>query len=70
MPSDLASLVEHAESLLKSKEYEGAVATADAVLSNSLLSRLAVVRGNALLFPLMDQIMNDSVDPPKRCGVQ
>jgi len=68
MPSDLASLVEHAESLLKSKEYEGAVATADAVLSNSLLSRLAVVRGNALLFPLMDQIMNDSVDPPKRCA--
>jgi len=66
MPSDLTSLVDYAEGLIKAKDYAAAVTAADAVLSNSLLSRLAVVRGNALLFPLMEQVMDDNVDDPSR----
>jgi hypothetical protein len=68
MPSDLTSLVEYAEDLVKSKNYAGAVTAADAVLSVASLSRLAIVRGNALLYPLMEQLMDDSVDDPSRAA--
>lgn len=71
MPSKVASLVDHAEVLLRSRDYAGAVTAADAVLSNlASLSRAAVVRGNALLFPLLEQIMDGSRDVPSRDAFQ
>mmetsp|Transcript_54394 Transcript_54394/g.122995 ORF Transcript_54394/g.122995 Transcript_54394/m.122995 type:complete len:576 (+) Transcript_54394:151-1878(+) len=69
MPSEIASLVDHAEKLCYSEDYAGAatVAAADAVQSNvEWLARLAVVRGNALLSPLMERIMSGNVDDPTR----
>lgn len=71
MQSEVDSLVDHAERLLKSKDYTGAAAAADTVLRNlALLSRAAVVRANALLFPLLDQIMDVSRDNPCRAAFQ
>ena len=67
MTSDIDSLVARAESLVRSKDYRGAAEAADAVLKNrSALSKAAVVRANALLFPLLDQLMDGSRDNPSR----
>lgn len=71
MPSELASLVDHAEGLLRSKDYAGAAAATGAALSDlASLSRAAVVRGNALLFPLLEQLMDAGRDNPSRAAFQ
>ncbi|CAE7213621.1 unnamed protein product [Symbiodinium sp. CCMP2592] len=69
--SEVDSMVGHAEGLLRSKDYVAAAAAAEAVLRNlPLLSKAAVVRGNALLFPLLDQMMDGSRDNPSRAAFQ
>jgi len=69
MQSEVDKSVAHAEGLLRSKDYERAATAADAVLSNLVsLSTAAVVRGNALLLPLMDQIVDGSRDNPSRAA--
>mmetsp|Transcript_54393 Transcript_54393/g.122991 ORF Transcript_54393/g.122991 Transcript_54393/m.122991 type:complete len:590 (+) Transcript_54393:126-1895(+) len=71
MTAEVTSLVDRAEGLMRSKDYAGAATAADAVLSNLvLLSRAAVVRGNAMLFPLLDQIMDGSRENPSRAALQ
>ncbi|CAE7688310.1 unnamed protein product [Symbiodinium sp. CCMP2456] len=69
--SEVDSMVGRAESLLRSKDYAAAAAAAEAVLRNlSLVSKAAVIRGNALLFPLLDQIMDGSRENPNRAAFQ
>jgi hypothetical protein len=56
-----AAAVDRAASLLEAKDHEAAASLADEVLDNanrSVLAQAALIRGKALLQPLVDQIKN------------
>lgn len=63
----MEALLDQAEGLLTSKDYQGAASAAEKALDGfklSVLSRTAVVRGKALMGPLMAQIMDSEQDDP------